>query len=263
MSGVSDGSQPDETERRARSQDSVIARKRRFLPLRRRPPARPPSQVLTLGSATWSLGVLLAALLTLTMALTAHWHPVETLDHGVARWAYDETYGHAVPTGIWIAVAAAGQPIVLRVLLILTGVYQFWRGRRLLAGWLIAVPLAENLIAPAAKYLLNRPRPHWLHPIAVEHTTSYPSGHAAGAGMFAAAVLLLGFITIRSATVAWVIAASGLLVALAISADRIFLGVHYLSDVVGGGLLGVAITVAGWIAVLILQRRRGAKDAAR
>ena len=261
MSGLNDRSRPEQVDGHERSQNSAVARERRFLKLRRRGPVRQPSQVLALGSAAWILGALLGALVVLTVALAAGWPPVEGLDHNVAPWAFHETYGHGVSTRIWTAVAAAGQPVVLRVLLILTGIFQFWRGRRLLAGWLIVVPLAENLIAPAAKYLLNRPRPHWLHPIAVQHSSSYPSGHAAGAGMFATAVLLLAFTTIRSTTAAAVIAACGLVVALTISADRIFLGVHYLSDVIGGGLLGAAITIAGWIALLILQRRRKTKDA--
>lgn len=41
-----------------------------------------------------------------------------------------------------------------------------------------------------------------------------------------------------------------LLVYLVISVDRIFLGVHYLSDVVAGNLLGLCIALAGWLLLL-------------
>jgi undecaprenyl-diphosphatase len=148
---------------------------------------------------------------------------------------------------------------VLRVLLVLTGVVQLFQGRRALGVWLIAVPVAENVVAPFSKYLLNRPRPHWLHPIAVEHSTSYPSGHAAGAGMFACAVALAVLTTVRGAAARWALLIGGVVVALVISVDRIFLGVHYLSDVVGGILLGVAITLAAWLVLLMVQRRRAAR----
>jgi membrane-associated phospholipid phosphatase len=219
---------------------------------------RAPDDVLGLRASAWWLGGLIAALVVLTAVLASAWHPVEAVDHAVARWGYSLTYRHGLRASLWRTVAVVGQPMVLRVLLVLTGVVQLLRGRRALGVWLIAVPVAENVIAPFSKYLLNRPRPHWLHPIAVEHSTSYPSGHAAGAGMFACAVALFALTTARGRAVRWTLIIGAVAVAVVISVDRIFLGVHYLSDVVGGNLLGVAITVAGWLVLLLVQRRRGA-----
>ncbi len=46
------------------------------------------------------------------------------------------------------------------------------------------------------------------------------------------------------------------LVGFIISMDRIFLGVHYLSDVIGGVLLGAVIVLAGWLLMLRRLRER-------
>lgn len=119
-----------------------------------------------------------------------------------------------------------------------------------MAAWLFTVALAENVIAPLAKHALNRPRPHWLHPITVEHSLSYPSGHATAAGMFLVAMTLLALTTIASPRGRGLLIAAVVVVYVVISIDRIFLGVHYLSDVVGGNLLGAAISIMGWIALL-------------
>lgn len=219
-------------------------------PSRIRGPVRRPSEVLPAPAAAWFLAVSLVALVVLTGALAVTWGPLERLDHTVAGWGYGLTYRHSSRSTAWTDIARWGQPMVLRVALVLTGICQLWRGRRALGIWLIAVPVAENLIAPFSKYLLNRPRPHWLHPIAIEHSTSYPSGHAAGAGMFAVAVALVVATTVRSRAARWSICVTALLIAITICLDRIFLGVHYLSDVVGGSLLGIAVTIAGWLVML-------------
>ena len=222
---------------------------------RKRELVRAPDDVLALPTAVWSLLVVLAAFGVVTVMLVAGWGPLHRVDHTVADWGYRLTYRHSLRSTVWTDVASWGQPIVLRVVLVLTGIYQLWRGRRALGVWLVVVPIVENVVAPSSKYLLNRPRPHWLHPIAVEHSTSFPSGHAAGAGMFALAVALVAAVTLRSTLARWAVSAAGLVVALVICVDRIFLGVHYFSDVVGGILLGVAITLAGWLVMLAVRRR--------
>lgn len=124
--------------------------------------------------------------------------------------------------------------------------------------WLLAIVVAENVIAPLSKHLLNRPRPQWLHPIAVEHSASYPSGHASGTGMLMLAVALTAGVTLSGAA-RYAVTGAALVIGLTISLDRIFLGVHYLTDVVGGNLLGIAIAIGGWLVVLwTLARGEGA-----
>jgi membrane-associated phospholipid phosphatase len=120
---------------------------------------------------------------------------------------------------------------------------------------LVGLAVVENIVGPATKYLLTRPRPHWLHPIAVEHSTSYPSGHATAAGMFATALVLTALTCIRPGPRRIVALGVVALIIGVVAADRILLAVHSLSDVVGGVLLGAALALACWWLKLAWARR--------
>ena len=215
----------------------------------------------TPSRVAWSVVALIAVLTALTVAVATNWHPVATVDQTVARWGYRLTYGSNVRSTWWIDVATYGQPMVLRALLLVGATFLAWRRRWLLAGWLAGVTIAETVLGPLAKYLLNRPRPSWLHPIAIEHTTSYPSGHATAAGMFTTALVLLAVVTMQSTAARLATIGVAVVVGAVVSLDRIFLGVHYLTDVLAGLLLGAAVTLAGWLLLLHFASRRTQQSA--
>jgi undecaprenyl-diphosphatase len=209
-----------------------------------------------MSEAGWLCGLSLLGFGLLTAALAAGARGVATVDHRVLEWGYRATEGFAMRSAWWLAVARYGAPFVLRAVVLVVAALQASRRRWQIAGWLVGVVAAENLVAPGAKLLLNRPRPHWLHPIAVEHSLSFPSGHAAGAGMFVTVVVLLVNMSTSTRRLRIGVTSLATLVALTICADRVFLGVHYLSDVVGGVLLGVATALAAWLVLLGVRTRR-------
>jgi undecaprenyl-diphosphatase len=113
-----------------------------------------------------------------------------------------------------------------------------------LAGAFILVVISVHL----AKAAIDRPRPSGA---LVDATGSaYPSGHSAYATAYVAmaviAARVLDGVVSRTALVL-----AGVVVALAVGATRIFLRVHYLSDVIGGYGLGLAI-FAGCAAVALV-----------
>ena len=224
------------------------------------PPSKPRGRE-TLGGigptrAGWLLAIAALVLGTLTVALVRGFDPLDRLDTTVAAWGYGATYGHHVLSDWWIGVAVYGQPIVLRAALGLVALYLAHKRRWALAVWLVGITLAENVIAPLTKHLLSRPRPDWLHPITIEHSLSYPSGHAAAAGTFTTAMILLVLATVSPGWRRRLMEAFAVLVGFIIAMDRIFLGVHYLSDVIGGVLLGAVIALAGWLLMLRRLRER-------
>ena len=214
-----------------------------------------PGTVLPAVATTRLLAVVVALLAVLTAGVAFGVPWLVATDQRVADWGYHATYGHPALSTWWIGVARYGQPWVLRLVMVAVAAVLAWRRLWKLAVWLVAVSGTENLVAPSVKYLLSRPRPHWTNPITVEHSLAYPSGHATAAGMFVTAVALLVFVTVRSPILRTVLLTIAVGVWLVVSADRILLGVHYLSDVLAGNLLGSAISLLGWLLLLRWQRR--------
>ena len=106
------------------------------------------------------------------------------------------------------------------------------------------------LLNMATKQFFQRDRPTLWESIAPEHTFSFPSGHAMGSATLAMVVVLLCWHT-RWRWLAVALAGS---FALLVGVSRIYLGVHYPSDILGGFAAGIA-----WVSgvYLVLYRVRG------
>jgi undecaprenyl-diphosphatase len=138
--------------------------------------------------------------------------------------------------------------------LVLCAVYRMW-GTFLLT--VVAVALAD-WSATGLKALVDRPRPpeRYAEPkplVPVPHDSSFPSGHAATS--FAAATML-SFAFPRLAPALLVLAA-------AVAFSRVYVGVHYPLDVIGGAALGALIAIALRRLATGLQRSHRATQAAR
>lgn len=109
----------------------------------------------------------------------------------------------------------------------------------------------------AVKDVVHRPRPFTahpqIHPLYVVHSSSFPAGHAATA--FAGATLL-SYFTRRGRVALFALAT-------AIAYSRVYVGVHYPSDVIGGAVIGVAIAFGVARAVRWLGERRGREKGRR
>ena len=124
-------------------------------------------------------------------------------------------------------------------------------GARSFARALALAIAVQALLVVGIKAAVGRVRP-WIAlglpaPLGQPHDGSFPSGHAAGAFCVATflAVAMPAF-SPQSPRRARLLVTLGMLVAGAIAFSRVYLGAHFPSDVVAGGLLGGAIgAVAG------------------
>ena len=116
-------------------------------------------------------------------------------------------------------------------------------GRRRAAGLFAAGLGGSMLLTQAIKFFVTRPRPALWLSLRPEHTFSFPSGHAMDTAALAAAL----FFVLPRHRRAWVLAP---LFALAVGTARLYLGVHYPSDVLAGWSSAV-----GW--VLLVQLAAG------
>ena len=123
------------------------------------------------------------------------------------------------------------------------GLLEWLRRRRLaVLAFLLMVVAGQNLIANTVKALVDRERPPVPH-LAPSSGFSFPSGHtAAAAATWAAVALVLG--RGRPLQVKALLAAGAALLTAAVAASRVLLGVHWLTDVIGGAALGF-----GWFVV--------------
>jgi undecaprenyl-diphosphatase len=199
--------------------------------------------------ATVALGVLFLVLLVM---VTARWHPLLSLDTSVVDGLHHQavrdrglTHVNRVLTDwIW-------SPTTMRVLLAGVVVAQLVRHAMRVAVWLTVCGVAGALLQTGVKAAVGRARPHWPDPVDSATNAAFPSGHAMTAAVVCTALLWLFLHSSVAArhrwlrVVAWTLAVVSV---VGVGFTRVFLGVHWPSDVVGGWLLG-GFVVAGAAAV--------------
>ncbi|MDZ7627360.1 MAG: phosphatase PAP2 family protein [Parvularculaceae bacterium] len=141
----------------------------------------------------------------------------------------------------------AGTPVLTVATIALAGWFAVRREWRLLVILLAAV-LGETLLSSGLKSVFDRPRPDLVPHLVHATGPSYPSGHATSASaIYLTLAALIANQTPSSAARSYVFGAASLL-ALLVGASRVYLGVHYPTDVIGGLALGAAWAAIVWIA---------------
>ena len=162
---------------------------------------------------------------------------------------------HAYPLGAPVlteAVRVVGLPGSL-VALALVGVavaaaLLLQRRWLALAAWLAAV-LGGEALNLLLKELFARPRPRFERPLVVEASHSFPSGQAMESLVVYGMLAYLAVLILRGSGKHVVFVVGAAVLVVLIGFGRVYLGAHYLSDVVGGFAAGGAwlgAVVAGW-----------------
>jgi undecaprenyl-diphosphatase len=94
-----------------------------------------------------------------------------------------------------------------------------------------------TLIGLFFKYVIGRPRPEVLH-LTSELTPSFPSSHAMNAFIFCALLSYFSFHFFRNKKVTVLLTVLSMIYVLVVGFSRVYLGVHYFSDVVAGYIAG-------------------------
>lgn len=139
-------------------------------------------------------------------------------------------YRTSILTTLMHGISFFGSAIVVLVMTTLLFLYDKNKRKYIPLLWLtLIVSFGTALIL---KYLIARPRPI-LSPLELEDSYSFPSGHAVA--IFAPLLLIDKLFP----KIKWLWLALGTLVLI----SRIYLGVHYMSDVIGGALIGYIIGI--------------------
>jgi undecaprenyl-diphosphatase len=178
---------------------------------------------------------------------------VPSVDLTVTRWIAD----HRTPavTTLCRGLAVLGSWPSLLVLSLAVGGWYLWRSRDWRPGAELVVALLGSIVLyRVVKAIIDRPRPPaWLRiGNEVPSGAAFPSGHAtqtvAVLGILAL-ILASGRSRRTDVAIAWV---AGLIL-FAVGVSRVYLGLHWMTDVIGGWLLGLF-----WMATMVVGAGRGA-----
>ena len=188
---------------------------------------------------------LVAAVLTVLVA--ARWGPL-------LRWDVrtDTAVHRAVLARSWLADAARwgthlGDPVVVTAATVVVALIALRYAGRRAAVYLLAVRLVSAVFESGLKAAVGRARPVLSHPIDAAHGASFPSGHSLGsAALWASLAVVVVAYRGRRSRVSTLAVALAVAVPVLVAATRVLLGVHFVTDVVGGLCVGwlVALVVA-------------------
>lgn len=203
--------------------------------------AAPPQLTTALATATVSL---LAIVLTGWSAGAPRAQQVQT---GIVKW-----FNH--PPQPLAAVLAAANPLLRPIPLIILGIlFVAWvvitarrpsDRRELVRAGLVTLVVAE-LVAQTAKLVANQPRPLAVipgldnHGYPIEpHGNAYPSAHTA---------VVVGLVAGLWPWLRWPQRVVGLIVAVLVAFNRLYIGAHWPIDILGGAAVGMLAASVGWL----------------
>ena len=180
-----------------------------------------------------------------------------------------DTTAHAFDTDILLAFREAGQPdnpigpvwleeamrditglgsmVVLVMVTAITIFYLLLVGRGRAALLVLVTVGSGQILSSLLKLGIDRPRPHLVPHLAEVQTLSFPSGHAMMAAVtYLTLGTMLAGIVPGLATKIFVLAVA-VLVTLMVGVSRIYLGVHWPSDVLAGWCAGFAWAMLCWL----------------
>jgi membrane-associated phospholipid phosphatase len=180
--------------------------------------------------------------------------PILQVDEDVAAWL--AAHRRPAVTTAMLLVSEVNETFKLLAVAILLAAWRWLRGDRPAALALAVVPGAE-LLNLFLKQVFQRVRPLDVEPLAHLVTYSFPSGHAVAASAFYGVVCALVVRRARSRPLRLLAIMAGMVMVPLVCFSRMYLGAHYLSDVLAGACVGIVgvVLVFGWAHAMASTRR--------
>jgi membrane-associated phospholipid phosphatase len=182
---------------------------------------------------------------------------ITVLDLQVAQWFH----AHATPavTRAMLFITNWHDTLGVCVMALLLAAYFYAkRARHWLLAVIVAVP-GGMLLNVLLKYSFQRTRPFFTDPLVTLPTYSFPSGHTAGATLFYGVLASYLVVVHRGWGVRAAVAAGACMMVALVGLSRIYLGAHFLSDVLAAMAEGVTWLAICITAISTLRRRHAAR----
>jgi len=181
----------------------------------------------------------------LTVAVVQGWGPISQFDDRgspASDWALGDV-GWLVHPLRWVEVAFG--TVGMTILTFAVTVLMLTRGHRRAAVYAFGVMTVTTVSYTLIKLAVGRTRPEWQLEDSLLSSKSFPSGHAASISAFGGILIVLVVMLVRRGNVRRLLYAVIGLVVVVVCLDRVLLGRHFPSDVVGGVLLGMGMVALG------------------
>lgn len=187
-------------------------------------------------------GILVFATMTLTLGELSedviNHEPLTVADSQLSTWLH--SHGSPFLTNAMFVATSFGSTVTVTCISIALGLYLLWRRRFFWLAALVSSVLGGVLLNRLLKYAFHRARPHFNDPILTLTSYSFPSGHTMMATVLYGVVA--AYLFAKTPDWRWrvfIILLATFLIAL-VGFSRIYLGAHYLSDVLGAMAEGLA-----------------------
>ncbi|MEV0248626.1 phosphatase PAP2 family protein [Nocardia sp. NPDC050712] len=208
----------------------------------------PPRPVLPLPvPAIWMLCVLALASAGLIGAVLAGEGAV-AFDDPVRDWMLERRTGTA--TTVATAVTHAGGGMVTTLVAALAAVLLVRRGHGWPAGLILVAAVGAQPLSNVSKILIDRDRPPTGDHLVQVASQSFPSGHSLGSFVVATVLAVVAVAGCSGRALRSAIAGAAAIFVVAVGLSRIYLGVHWPTDVLGGWSMG-----AVWVGLCLLGYR--------
>jgi undecaprenyl-diphosphatase len=186
-------------------------------------------------------GLLVAALgLFVFLSFASHVQSGKTqaFDDAVIRWM--GAHHTAGLDAVMIEITALGTGTVVMMIVAVAGLFLVLTSHKYSAILLLASASGGIILNGVLKIGFNRPRPAIFLPEVHTVSSSFPSGHAMSAAIVYSTVAYLAARLHRRQWARWLVMTAAFIIIALISVSRLYLGVHYPSDVVAGLAIGLA-----------------------
>lgn len=197
-------------------------------------PVRPVARMRVLVSVGFSAALITGQAALVDLVADSSGPPM--LDQTVFTWFVG--HRNATATAVMTAASAAGGSIGMAALSV-AAVSLLLRHRRRVEALVVSVAgLAAAVLVIGFKYLYGRPRPPAADQLVIETNASMPSGHALGSLAVLGVLALVAALESRHTAVRIVVFAIAASLAGLVGVSRLYLGVHWVTDIAVGWLLG-------------------------
>lgn len=170
------------------------------------------------------------------------------LDDALFRFADTHTSPQVTQLMIGISFFASAEYLMVVPPLVVL-VFSFFKGLRWLGLKVLLISMSSAVLNQVMKRMFERPRPEFA--MLEQSGLSFPSGHAMIGGAFYGLLIYIVWRTVRDAMLRWVLTVLLTLLILLIGYSRIYLKVHYATNVLAGYAMGLL-----WLLLSVQLMRR-------